>query len=213
MTHTTHGAKIIIVGDPCSGKTCLAERYINNDFIEDSRMTIGVDYFSRTLSYFWKGQLVKMRLSIWDTAGQERFQSLAMNYYREANGAIIVFDLTDPESLCSVETYWLNQVRTHCQDMPIFLVGNKLESINSDGLRERAQTFAKANGLEYFETSAKTGQGVRNVFETMIAHLKTTTDKFKNVYGTLLCSDLNENSVPTVTKTTPKSAKKCCYLF
>ena len=153
--------RVIIVGDTGVGKTSLLVRFHENNFSLAQKTTIGVDYKAKEINI--EGEIVK--LQIWDTAGQERFRSMTAAFYNRAQGVIVAFDVTNPESFLSLGT-WINDVK---RDAPpgcfIVLCANKTELPVSSWKvsREEFTRFSEDNGLIIFETSASTGQNVNEV--------------------------------------------------
>jgi len=113
--------KVVLLGEGRVGKTCLCLRYVQNSFTDNQESTIQATYLDKRLNVGKKS----VRLMIWDTAGQERFHALGPIYYREANGALLVYDITDRESFNKVRN-WVHELRAE-QGMQIQLViaGNK----------------------------------------------------------------------------------------
>merc|ERR1719445_1856455 len=114
----------------------------------------------------------KVILQIWDTAGQERFRSMAPMYYRGAHAAILVFDVTDQSSLDNVEG-WVEELKTHAgEDIIMVLAGNKSDLKEDSGeSNENAEAYSKSIDAQLFETSAKTGQGVEDLFKHVVKSL------------------------------------------
>ena len=154
--------RVIIVGDTGVGKTSLLVRFHENNFSLAQKTTIGVDYKAKEINI--EGEIVK--LQIWDTAGQERFRSMTAAFYNRAQGVIVAFDVTNPESFLSLGT-WINDVK---RDAPpgcfIVLCANKTELPVSSWKvsREEFTKFSEDNNLIIFETSAATGQNVNEMF-------------------------------------------------
>jgi len=109
-----------------------------------------------------------LKLDIWDTGGQERFRALLQMYYREAQAAIICYDVNREKSLESCE-YWVNQLKTHEEQCLLYLVGNKSDMHSAERTLSAAkvEAFAVANGMTWFETSAKTGENVNRLFDRL----------------------------------------------
>ncbi len=153
--------KVVLVGDAEVGKTSLTTRFAYGTFTDQYISTLGVDFVVKTLSL--NGQTVK--LQVWDTAGQERYAGIRPIYYRGAKGAVSVFDLTRHQSFVNVEK-WFEQIQRYAgDDIPVVLVGNKLDLAES---REVTQSdidqLIEEKGIIYFETSAKVDQGVNETF-------------------------------------------------
>ena len=108
-------------GDKGVGKTSLITRFVTQQFDPDIKSTVGVDHFSTTI----KLGKDSVKTQIWDTAGQERFRSMTKVYFRNAPGAIVVYDISNPGSFQNV-THWVSEIRQHARsDAVILLVGNK----------------------------------------------------------------------------------------
>jgi len=154
--------KFIIIGDAATGKSCLLHRFTENKFKSDSTHTIGVEFGSRIIEL--GGKFIK--LQIWDTAGQERFRSVTRSYYRGAAGCIIVYDITSRETYNHISS-WLNDARALANpEITIILVGSKkdLEREDREVTFLESSRFGQENDLMFLETSAKTGEGVEEVF-------------------------------------------------
>ncbi|KAH9556174.1 hypothetical protein CY35_07G012100 [Sphagnum magellanicum] len=106
-----------------------------------------------------------IKLQIWDTAGQESFRSITRSYYREAAGALLVYDITRRETFNHLAS-WLEDARQHANsNMTIMLIGNKCDLAHRRAVStEEGEQFAKENGLVFMETSAKTVHNVEDAF-------------------------------------------------
>ena len=145
--------KIVTVGDSGVGKTNLLSRFTRGSFSEDTHNTIGVDFSAVDLDI--EGRAVKAQF--WDTAGQEKYRAVASAYYKNAHGAIIVYDITRHESFANVEG-WLNELREHGdKGIQLLIVGNKADL---EGQRQvlttQGQKLAENKRAFFVETSAKT---------------------------------------------------------
>ncbi len=159
--------KCIVVGDGGVGKTALAVRLCKGFFIEDYKMTIDVDFYVKTIEI----DDFNIKLQIWDTGGQEHFNSIRSIYYRGARGAAIVFDLSNQESFEHIPR-WVDEIkRETIGDIPILLIGNKSDLINSREVTlEDIYNITRRFNLLYMETSAKTGAEVSKGFD-VLTHL------------------------------------------
>ena len=114
--------KIVLVGDSGVGKTNLLTRFSKNEFSLESKTTIGVEFATKTITTE-TGHVIKAQ--IWDTAGQDRYRAIASSYYKGAAGALVVYDITKPQSFENVDK-WLKEVRDHgAENMVLMLIGNK----------------------------------------------------------------------------------------
>jgi small GTP-binding protein len=147
-----------------SGKTSLTIRYISGFFLDDLKLTIGLDFFSKTTSYNEK----KVKLQIWDFEGEERFRFLLHQYCKGANAAFILYNITTPHSLDNLSD-WTQIIREHTGDIPIMLVGTNLHLKHMRAVtREEGIQAAKIPHLSGFiEVSSKTGQNVEKLFDIL----------------------------------------------
>ena len=157
--------KLLLLGDSSVGKTSIIIKYISNKFMDTNIATLGVDYMDKTVDY----NNLKVFLQIWDTSGEEKFRSITRNFYRNADGLLVVFDLTCKESFNHVKN-WINEAKEHKNDIKTILVGNKLDLEDEREVdKETVLKFAEKNNLKYLETSAKNGKNINNSFKEMIA--------------------------------------------
>ncbi|EMD44701.1 small GTPase EhRabD2, putative [Entamoeba histolytica HM-3:IMSS] len=161
--------KVIMVGESSVGKTCCMNRYVSNEFAEQTKATIGVGVGSKEVEV--EGKHIK--LQIWDTAGQERFATLTGNYFRNAMAAIIMFDVSNKESFENIPN-WVEQCCKSDGKHIIFIAGNKIDLENRVVSKEEAEEKAKELKLKYFEVSAKTGDGIEDLFNELIKEIMKT---------------------------------------
>ena len=170
--------KTIVVGDGAVGKTAITYRYAENKFQENYKMTIGVDFTIKRLKM--SNKVIKCQ--IWDTGGQERFSKIRPLYYRGALGCLVVYDVTKAESFEHLDQ-WFDEVRTHCQDIPIIIVGNKIDLKNRKISPQKARAYASKKSKElgykipYLETSAKTGETIKKVFTDLVRNMVKEAEK------------------------------------
>ena len=164
MTNYDYTFKIMMLGDASVGKTSLTMRYISGFFMEDLKLTIGVDFYSKTTSFKDK----KVKLQIWDFGGEERFRFLLSQYSKGANGAFFLFDITNQTSLDHLPD-WTQVIREHAGDIPIMLIGSKVDLHEFRAvLRDDGILAAKKYNLASFvELSSKTGENVEKAFNVM----------------------------------------------
>ena len=158
---TTISVKLVLLGEAAVGKSSLVLRFVSNDFQENKEPTIGAAFLTQRCKINEK----TIKFEIWDTAGQERFASLAPMYYRNAQTALIVYDITKPQSFIKAR-HWVKELHEQAsKDIIIALVGNKLDLVSERQITfEEGKTLAEEEHLLFYETSAKTGQSVNDVF-------------------------------------------------
>lgn len=180
--------KAIIVGDSGVGKSCLGLRCVGQPCRASHDITIGVEFLSSTLSV--DGRLVKVH--IWDTAGQESFRAITRSYYRTASLCFLVYDVTDAATFAHLRQ-WHADVRAHAApSVVVAVVGNKTDlTARRVVSSEDAGRLAEELGALYFETSAWTGDGVREAFHGTLAHVVPSQpdDGGASVCRAGLCAD------------------------
>jgi len=156
--------KIMMLGDKDAGKTSLTIRFISGFFLEDLKLTIGVDFYSKTTNYSEK----KVKLQIWDFGGEERFRFLLHQYCKGANAAFFLYNITIPRTLDHLPE-WIQIIREHAGDIPIMLVGTNVHLKEQRAVtREQGIQAARLHNLSGFiEVSSKTGQNVEKLFDIM----------------------------------------------
>uniref|UniRef100_A0A914IG41 Uncharacterized protein n=1 Tax=Globodera rostochiensis TaxID=31243 RepID=A0A914IG41_GLORO len=168
--------KVVFVGDSAVGKTCFLHRFCHNRFKPLFNATIGVDFTVKTL-------LVRERmvaLQLWDTAGQERFRSITKQYFRKADGVILMYDVTSESSFLNVRN-WVESVKAGVDnDSVICLVGNKVDLYPNEHCRtityQHGKDLAEEYGMMFFESSAFTGQGIEETMQALAQRLQQRED-------------------------------------
>lgn len=156
--------KAVVVGDGGVGKTTLIIRYSERRFRESYIPTIGVQFTVKETTYNDNA----VEILLYDIAGQDEFRFLRESFYQGSDAAIIVFDVTDMLSFVSVKN-WYEELRRFLGAIPIFLLGNKVDLTEKrEVTQSTAQNLAANLGIQFFETSAKTGQNVSALFNSVI---------------------------------------------
>ncbi|MFX0058733.1 MAG: Rab family GTPase [Candidatus Hodarchaeota archaeon] len=170
MFHKSFVFKILIAGDGGVGKTTLLRRYVDGVFDESTIETVGVDFFLKELKF--EDLRLRCSLQLWDLGGQERFRHLLDSFIMGARGALLLFDLTRMPKMDKILN-WVNIVRLHDINLPIALVGTKLDLEDAIAVDdEYAFTIKNTfNMIDYFKTSSKNGYNVVEVFEVLAKEL------------------------------------------
>lgn len=163
--------KLVLLGDAAVGKSCLVVRFVRDEFYEFQEPTIGAAFLTQTVAL----DDATVKFEIWDTAGQERYRSLAPMYYRGAAAAIVVYDITDPDSFAGAKSWVKELQRRGDPNVIIALAGNKadLEARRKIPIEE-AEAYAEQNGILHLVTSAKEGTNVKNLFVEIANKLPKT---------------------------------------
>ena len=156
--------KILTIGESGVGKTCILRRFVENKFLKNHLATIGIDFKTKTLNI--NNQEIKLK--IWDTAGQERFRNITTQYYKGADGIVLVYDVTDEASYEKIKD-WMDQILSNTQqeEIGLVLLGNKCDMEPRNVTEEQGKKMAEDLKISYFETSALTGQGIKEAFEQL----------------------------------------------
>mmetsp|Transcript_57276 Transcript_57276/g.124434 ORF Transcript_57276/g.124434 Transcript_57276/m.124434 type:complete len:204 (-) Transcript_57276:433-1044(-) len=161
-------AKVVLLGEGRVGKTSLVLRFCKDTFTEAQPPTVQASYLDKQLVIGDK----KINMAIWDTAGQERFHALGPIYYRDADAALLVFDITDTESFAKVKN-WVRELRKMVGEGIVLLIAGNKTDLERQRLvgQQSAQEYASSVGACYAETSAKTGRGIEEAFSTLARQL------------------------------------------
>lgn len=194
--------KLVLLGDGRVGKTSLVLRYVNNTFHEQQTATIQASYLTKRLNV--GGTVVT--LAIWDTAGQERFHALGPIYYRDADAALLVYDVLDSDSFKRVKN-WVKELRQMAPKNIILAIAcNKSDLVQSQKVDlQDSERYAVSIGASHFVTSAKLNTGIDDVFldiaSRVLEQRKNTNDGSASTEprrGTVIIDD--QPSSPTQSK-------------
>lgn len=168
--------KLVLLGESAVGKSSIVQRFVKNSFDEFRESTIGAAFLTQTIKLSNEdinnndvnsdSDGIIIKFEIWDTAGQERYRSLASMYYRNAQAAIVVYDITQLESLDKAK-YWIKELlKQASSDIIIALVGNKID-LESERKISNDEIIALSNELNLlnFQVSAKTGENIQDLFK------------------------------------------------
>ena len=158
--------KILTLGDTSVGKSSIVLRFTEEKFDDNQFSTIGIDFKTK----FIKRGDSSIKVLIWDTAGQEKFQNIARQYYKGANGVLLIYDIGNRKSFQRID-FWLKELKDNnrLEELFICLVGNKIDMEDKREItREEGEKYAKDNNIIFFEVSAKTGDGINLLFDKVI---------------------------------------------
>lgn len=192
---------LVLLGDPGVGKTALSSRYTEDKFISAKQSTtIGIGWNSRIEHI----DGIPIKVTVTDTAGMEQLAKLTTSYYRNAHGALLVFDLTNVESLQNL-THWITDLYDYktCLIKTV-LVGNKSDKEPRTVTEAHISEFAKQHNIQYYEVSAQTGDGVRSTFRGCAESILETLVEINEQH--LLVP--NENRLVGVSA--PERSRCCC---
>jgi Ras-related protein Rab-11A len=194
--------KLILIGDSCVGKSNILLKYLKNQFNENSKTTVGVEFGTKNIIINNK----RIKIQIWDTAGQERYRSITSAYYKGAKGALIVYDITRKNTFDNIDK-WITDLKLNGdKNICIIILGNKSDLINkreinkNDGIK-KAEMYKTA----FLETSALNGDNISKAFDELIEQIVINN---KNIF-----QDDNENEIDkgvNLNDEKNNNKKKCC---
>jgi small GTP-binding protein len=170
--------KVLLLGDSTVGKTCFLLRYCDKTFQDAHLSTIGLDYRLKSMTLKNKKNI---KLQIWDTAGQDRFRAITKNYYKGANGIILIYDVTNLQTFENVKN-WITQIREEAnKNVVIFLAGNKADLPEESRAvqKEDGQKMAEEYNMPFQETSAKEGINVNETFQELVEKIDEVFSKLE----------------------------------
>ena len=209
--------KFIVIGDSSVGKSNIISKYKEDKFDQKGQPSIGVQFIAKNVVI----ENTTFRLQVWDTAGQETFRSMTRIYYKNSSCAFIVYDITEKESFNHVES-WISECKKIAPETVLLvLIGNKSDLNESREVSyEEGLKFAEKNKMLFFETSAKNGVNIENIFKKSVENISNNIKEGKydltdDACGIKICK--NEKNInieefdyeSTIPKKVTKK-KKCC---
>ena len=202
--------KIIIIGDSGVGKSNILGRYLHDEFKEDTKSTVGVEFGSKKMQI----ENATIKLQIWDTAGQERYRSITSAYYKGAKGCFIVYDITNSQSFDDIIKWYEEIKKSGDKGVSIILVGNKCDLENERKVTiEMGKNKAKEMNCPFYETSALSNIMIEEVFKSICEDIfnKIKTEKKDEDDEDDYDIVKDENKIVNInTANTTKQKKKCC---
>jgi DnaJ family protein C protein 27 len=171
--------KIISIGNSEEGKSCIIKRYCEKRFVPKYLQTIGIDYGVTKVSLKER----EVKVNIFDMSGHDIFHEVRNEFYKDTQGVILVFDVTDKTSFDSLDD-WINEMKhdleniisssTSLENIVFVICGNKIDKGKRIIDEADAKMWAMMKGYHYFETSASSGAGVCEMFETLLTEIVNT---------------------------------------
>jgi len=202
-----HVFKILLIGDAGVGKSSILLQFTDGYFNENLQSTIGVDFKVKVMDAASPdGKSKRVKVTIWDTAGQERFRTLTSSYYRGAQGIILVYDVARKETFDSL-SMWLQEVEQFSmgggKEVVKLLVGNKIDQPRVVQ-RDVADDWARSRGMLFMEASAKTKEGISQVFNEVVQKILENPTLLSNT------RPAKPNGRNTVNPSQPSGSKGGC---
>ena len=215
MTDSSLPIKCVLLGETAVGKTCLINRFVNNTFQEDFVPTMVGCYSSKDIFYDKANK--KIKYEIWDTAGQEKYRSINKIFYQDTSIAILVFDITRKDTFEALKNYWYLELRDNSpKDIIIAIAANKCDLYEYEEVRhDEVEEFGKSINALYEQTSAKTGEGIKDLFNSIGYKLlapENYEDFIRKTSAVRLKSDSFQNDSNSTEKSEAREEikKNCC---
>ena len=166
--------RLILLGESTVGKSSILHHFKEGIYYPYIVATLGVDFCAKLIEVHGR----RIRLELWDTAGQDRFRAIIHSYYRNAVGGLLVFDITNRESYDNLSVWLEDAQRNAGPYKPVFiLVGNKTDQARQRHVsKKEALRFANKHDMDYYETSAKNGSNIEEVFHKLADKILTLVD-------------------------------------
>ncbi len=160
--------KTVVLGEGAVGKTAIVTRFSHGFFRTDYKTTIGSQFAVKNIDVISdRGVKITVKLQIWDVAGQSRFQILRPMYYRGSSGGLLVYDVTRKRTFVALDEWLAELKKAINKEIPLVLVANKTDLPDRVVTPAEGRAYADAHGMPYVESSAKTGEGILDVFEQL----------------------------------------------
>lgn len=185
--------KLVLLGDGRVGKTSILNKYINDTFNDKQEMTVNCSFYEKNIEF----NGVKYTFCLWDTAGQEKFNALTNIYYRDAKGAILVYDVTMKESFSKVEK-WYQELMVFNPSTVISVAGNKIDTNHIEVDKKEVSDFCESRDVDHVYTSAKTGEGLDDIFykvaQKIVGQIHSGTRRMSDRKGIKISGPENSKS-------------------
>ena len=157
--------KLLVVGEPGTGKTSIAKKWSTDVFEQKYEPTIGVDFFCKEL----KG----VTLNLWDMSGHSEFFEVRNEFYKDCQGILLVYDISNRRSFDSLDMWLREANRYGAQNIPVAVCGNKADLETRRGVpRNEAENWAQSRRFLYFEVSAATGSNLNDMMKALCQKMK-----------------------------------------
>ena len=184
--------QLLIIGDSTVGKTSILNKYSSKTFNQNYIATVGLDFFTKDEVIDSK----TIRIKIWDTAGQERYKALTKCFFQKAQGVMVVFDVCSQKSFNNLK-FWIESLNSQLSEdmslVPVTVIGNKIDIPKRTVNKYSMIDFDKKYLLKYFETSAKTGEGIDSAIKELVKRVMNNEGK-KNGRENLRLSQVENKS-------------------
>ena len=160
--------KLVLIGESSVGKSSIIDQFVDNIFQEELIPTVGGSFNQKTIKCVDLNKI--LTLEIWDTAGQERYRSVTKMFYKDADIALLVYDITNKMSFEALGNYWVQQVQElSVKDTMLAIVANKSDLAENEQVdEEEARNYAKSIDVPFFIVSAKNSSSINDLFKEIV---------------------------------------------
>lgn len=160
--------KVVLLGDGAVGKTSLTARYVVNKFDDKYIATIGTKVSKKDMQLTKPNLIINLRMMIWDILGQKEYSKIRTASLSGAQGVMLVADLTRPETIKNLETFWIPEIEAAVGKVPTVIIGNKSDlATKVSAAATSIESAGQRLGHPTFLASAKTGENVENAFAAL----------------------------------------------
>ncbi|ELU01105.1 hypothetical protein CAPTEDRAFT_94333 [Capitella teleta] len=198
--------RLILVGDSSVGKTCMICRFAEGDVELPMGTTVGIDFKMKHTKVEGK----RVRIQLWDTAGQERYDTITQQYYRRAQGILLVYDITNEKTFINLQK-WVNYVQDYADDeVELTLIGNKCDRKKERRVpTSRGQEFARNLNIPFYETSASKSKNIEKAFTEIT---KRVMARHRQEYSRLNIDEPDRSDTLSELGDTPTAPERGCCM-
>jgi len=169
MNEDVKRIKIIIIGESGVGKTCIIKRFVYDEHNSNEFPTSSLSFATKNINVSENGVEEEIKLEVWDTVGQEKYKAMAQIFFKNSNAVILVYDITNKESFEQLKNYWIDKINEYnSNDLTLAVAANKSDLYMKEQVKEEeGREFAQKIGAIFRLTSAKNGEGIKEMFNVI----------------------------------------------
>ena len=174
--------KIIIIGESGVGKTCIIKKFIYDEYNNNEFPTNSLSFATKNIKISQNNGEQELKLEVWDTVGQEKYKAMAQIFFKNSNAVILVYDITNKDSFNELKNYWIGKINEYnSNDLTLAVAANKSDLYVKEQVNEKeGREFAQKVGAIFRLTSAKNGEGIKELFNVIGKKYLDSLNKNKN---------------------------------